>query len=112
VELLKERNVLPSFTSTGTEAVVFAMSPDLYPVILRVANILRQSGQSVDVILEDKKPKWVFKHADKIGAKYCFIVGADEYAKGEVAVKNLGQGVQESVPIDSLASWMKQQQSQ
>jgi histidyl-tRNA synthetase len=112
VELLKERNVLPSFTSTGTEAVVFAMSPDLYPVILRVANILRQSGQSVDVILEDKKPKWVFKHADRIGAKYCFIVGADEYAKGEVAVKNLGLGVQESVPMDSLASWLKQQQSQ
>jgi histidyl-tRNA synthetase len=46
------------------------MSADLYPAAITVAAKLRQAGQSVDLVLEDKKPKWAFKHADRIGAKF------------------------------------------
>merc|ERR1712226_424792 len=69
VELLKERNVLPSFDkNTEIDTVVFAMNQDLYNAATKVATTLRKSGQSVDVVLENKKTKWVFKHADRIGA--------------------------------------------
>jgi histidyl-tRNA synthetase len=109
VELLKERNILPSFEkSTDMDSVVFAMNPDLYKVAIQVATKLRAAGQRVDLVLEvDKKPKWVFRHADRIGAKYCFVVGSDEYEKGEVAVKDLAARNQESVKIDSLEEWVK-----
>lgn len=109
VELLKERNVLPSFATTGTDSVVFAMSKELYPAAIKAATALRRAGQSVDVVLEDKKSKWVFKHADRIGAKFCVIVGVDEYANGEVAIKNLEVGAQETVKIDALAEWAEKQ---
>ena len=109
VELLKERNVLPSFATTGTDSVVFAMSKELYPAAIKAATALRRAGQSVDVVLEDKKAKWVFKHADRIGAKFCVIVGADEYANGEVAIKNLEVGAQETVKVDALAEWAEKQ---
>jgi histidyl-tRNA synthetase len=105
VELLKERKVLPSFESAGVDVVVFAMSPDLYGVAVDVASRLRAAGQSVDVVLDNKKPKWVFKHADRLGARYCVVVGADEYANGQVAVKNLGQGSQVVVSIEGLGEW-------
>ena len=106
VELLKERNVLPTFDTAGIDTVVFAMNKDLYPVAIRAATELRRAGQSVDVVLENKKPKWVFKHADRLGAKFCLIVGSDEYANGEVAIKDLAIGEQETVKLEGLVEWV------
>ncbi len=108
VELLKDRELLPSFDSVGIDTVVFAMSPDIYPAALRVATRLREAGQMVDLILDDKKTKWVFKHADRVGAKYCAILGSQEVANGEVAIKDLMAGEQQNVKLDSLDAWVKE----
>ena len=106
VELLKERNILPSFDSTGVDTVVFAMRRELYPVAVQVAQTLRAAGQSVDVVLEDRKPKWCFKHADRIGASHCCIVAPQEYENGEVSIKDLDSGEQVAVKIEGgLADW-------
>jgi len=112
VELLKDRNLLPSFDSVGIDTVVYAMSPEIYPAALNVATKLREAGQTVDLILEDKKSKWVFKHADRIGAKYCAIIGSQEFENGEVAIKDLSAGLQENVSLDSLDAWVKERQQQ
>jgi histidyl-tRNA synthetase len=69
---------------------------------------LRENGQSVDLILENKKSKWVFKHASRIEAKHCVIVGSDEYANGEVAIKDLVLGEQRTVKIDALGDWTRE----
>ena len=111
VELLKERNVLPSFESSGFDTVVFAMSTELYPAAITVAAKLRLAGQSVDLVLEDKKPKWAFKHADRIGAKFCAIVAPDEFERGEVSMKDLTEGNQQAIKIDMLEEWVKSQES-
>ena len=105
VELLKERNVLPSFEGSGFDSVVFAMSEDLYPVAIEVASKLRAEGQTVDLVLEKKKTKWVFKHAARNEAKYCVIVAGNEYENGEVSVKNMSLGEQNAVKIDELSEW-------
>lgn len=109
VELLKDRKLLPSFEASGMDSVVFAMNEDLYPAAVDVATRLRQAGQKVDLILEAKKPKWVFKYADRIQSKYCWIVGADEYAKGEASAKNLETGEQENVQLECIAEWVAKQ---
>lgn len=106
VELLKERNILPSFESTGVDTVVFAMDEGIYPAALDIANKLRAAGQSVDLVLESKKTKWVFKHSDRIGAKYCAIIGSEEYENGEVSIKDLQMGEQSNVSVDSLEEWV------
>ena len=105
VELLKERDVLPSFEGSGYDTVVFAMNEDLYSVAIEVASKLRAQGQTVDLILEKKKTKWVFKHASRNEAKYCVIVAGNEYANGEVSVKDLTLGQQSAVKIDALEEW-------
>jgi histidyl-tRNA synthetase len=110
VELLKERNVLPSFAASDTDVVIFAMSKELHPAVIQASTILRKAGLAVDVVLEDKKPKWVFKHADRIGAKYCMIVGPDEYANNELSIKTLLDGVQETVKYTELTEWAMKQQ--
>jgi len=108
VELLRERNLLPSFEGSGFDVVVFAMSPELYRVAIDVASKLRVEGRTVDLILEEKKAKWVFKHACRTEAKYCVIVAEDEHANGEVQVKDLADGGQRAVRIDALDVWAKE----
>lgn len=109
VELLKDRDLLPPVNVAGVDTVVFAMGADLYPAALNVATKLREAGQKVDLILEDRKTKWVFKHADRIGAKYCAIIGSKEFENGEVAVKDLSAGEQETIKIDNLSDWVASQ---
>ena len=112
VELLKERNVLPSFDSSGVDTVVFSMGQDseVYSAALQVATKLRAAGMSVDVVLEDKKPKWCFKHADRIGARYCAIIGSDEFANGQVSIKNLDSGDQSQINVGDLEAWVDENQ--
>mmetsp|Transcript_61852 Transcript_61852/g.182629 ORF Transcript_61852/g.182629 Transcript_61852/m.182629 type:complete len:532 (-) Transcript_61852:120-1715(-) len=108
VELLKERDVLPTFDDSGVEAVVFAMTGDLYGNAVDAARRLREQGMKVDVVLEKKKTKWVFKHADRIGAGYCVVVGRDEAEKGEVSIKDLrGDEGQRAVKVEDLGEWAR-----
>ncbi|KAL3943933.1 MAG: hypothetical protein SGBAC_002010 [Bacillariaceae sp.] len=109
VELLKDRDLLPSFQASGVDSVVFAMNEDLYKASLDVASKLRAAGQKVDLVLEPKKTKWVMKYANRIGAKYCAIIGSQEFENGEVSIKNLEVGEQESVKIAQLADWVDKQ---
>jgi histidyl-tRNA synthetase len=129
IELLKERNLLPSFDKANIDIVVFAMTPNLFTVAIQIATQLRQSASTctntnvkhenhhsarpplgVDLVLEHKKTKWVLKYADRLGARYCFIIGNDEYAEGKVAVKDLSTGTQESIEIQSLSEWIERNQ--
>jgi histidyl-tRNA synthetase len=48
VELLKERNKLPSFEGGGFDTVVFAMNEELYGPAVQVESNLRENGQSVE----------------------------------------------------------------
>jgi histidyl-tRNA synthetase len=108
VELLRERNVLPSFDGSGFDLVVYAMGSDMYRAAVGVASTLRAGGRSVDLILEpERKAKWVFKHASRNEAKYCVIVAGDEYQNGEVVVKDLRLGEQKTVRMDALGDWAK-----
>ncbi len=48
-----------------------------------------------------------FKRADKSGARYAIILGDDEIANGNVSVKDLREGDQETVDQDKLAEFFK-----
>jgi len=109
IELLKERDILPSFENTGVDSVVFAMNgqEDLYESAIEIATKLRKGGQNVDIVLQNKKPKWVFKHADRIKSRHVVIIAPDEHANGEVSIKNLELGEQTTVKIDDIEEWAR-----
>ena len=117
LELLKEQ------TST-----VPALVPDVYAVIPSVAALpvavttierLRQLGLSVQM---HAAPAWgegmgsmksQFKKADGSGAQHALVFGDDELSRGMVVVKSLrdGVGAQSDHPLDSLADWASNLQS-
>ena len=101
MELLADKGLLPEL-STGVSDVVFGMGTELRGAAMQVAAKLRSAGRTVDLILEDKKMKWVFKHAERCGATRLVMVMPDEWAEGKVRIKNLDTGDESTVVMEDL----------
>ena len=50
-------------------------------------------------MLDDRKPKWVFQRADKLGTKVVLLLATAEAAQGQVVVKDLASGQQQALQI-------------
>ena len=113
MELLEEKKLVPKLVP-GVDVVAFALATgdgDADAASLKalagVAAQLRSSGASVDVVLEPKKPKWAFKHADRRCARAAVMLAPDEWADGQKLVaKDLKTGDQADVPVGELAAWV------
>jgi histidyl-tRNA synthetase len=69
---------------------------------MSVATSLRSTGKSVDLVLEDKRLKWAFKHAERSGAQRLVMIMPDEWKEGKVKIKDLESGEEIEVSVDSL----------
>ena len=109
LDLLKSQNLLPP-----------APSPDVYMVVpnasaataaARACQLLRQAGANVQMHAGTAdgqgSMKSQFKRADGSGASWAVILGDEELAAGQVAVKYLrGEiGGQSTVALDELSAW-------
>ena len=101
MELLADKGLLPEL-STGVGDVVFGMGTELRSAAMQVAAKLRSAGRTVDLVLEDKKMKWVFKHAERCGASRLVMVMPDEWAEGKVRIKDLDTGEESTVEMEDL----------
>ena len=101
MELLADKGLLPEL-SNGVDDVVFGMGTELRGAAMQVAAKLRSAGRTVDLVLEDKKMKWVFKHAERCGTTRLVVVMPDEWAEGKVRIKNLDSGEESTVAMQDL----------
>ncbi len=101
MELLADKGLLPEL-SNGVADVVFSMGTELRGAAMQVAAKLRSAGRTVDLVLEDKKMKWVFKHAERCGATRLVMVMPDEWAEGKVRIKDLDTGEESTVAMEDL----------
>jgi len=103
VELLKDKGLLPDLAST-VQDLVFAFDEGLRPAAIRVAGLLRDGGRSVDLVMERKKVKWAFSHADARGAERVVLVAPAEWEAGKVRIKDLRTGQQTDVSLEELGA--------
>jgi len=101
MELLAEKGLVPELFS-GIDDVVISLSPELRNAAMSVASSLRETGRTVDLVLEDKRLKWAFKHAERSGAERLVMVMPEEWKDGKVKIKDLETGEEEEVSIESL----------
>ena len=101
MELLEAKGLVPDLHH-GVQDIVFGMGSELRGAAMRVASSLRSGGRGVDLVLEDKKMKWVFRHAERIGAERLVMVMPDEWSNGNVKVKQLSTGEESEVPFEGL----------
>ena len=95
--VMEERGMFPDL-STGPEIMLCWMDVDLGQV-LGVAKDLRAGGLRVETFPEStKKLGKQLQYADAVGATYAVIVGSRELERGEVTIKHLESGDQQTVP--------------
>jgi len=51
---------------------------------------------------DKKSVKAQFKAADNLNAKYCLVIGEDEIKKGVYVLKNMTDGTQEEVIMETI----------
>lgn len=73
---------------------------------MQIAAELRSANLRVDLAFGDRSLKGAMKAADKLGAKYVFVLGEREVASGTVEIKELAQGVTTSVRLEDLTKFL------
>lgn len=82
--------------STGEAASDFAR---------KIVYELRSSGISAETDLMERSVKAQMKYADRIGAEFSLVLGGDELSAGEVKVKRMSDGSEETVRLDALTEY-------
>lgn len=103
--LLETLNLQPPAAAPDAYAVV----PDLstLPVVMPLLETLRAQGLAVVLNGGGGSMKSQFKKADASGARWALVFGADELARGEVAVKSLrdAAAAQTTRALADAAAW-------
>jgi histidyl-tRNA synthetase len=105
-ELLKEKGLLPSDISSIDVFLAFITKDDLGPM-LALAHQLRDAGLRVEYALSPQTVGKQLKLADARNARLAVVIGPDERARGELLLKDLRTGTQQSVPSNSAADIIK-----
>ncbi|MEM8883926.1 MAG: histidine--tRNA ligase [Planctomycetota bacterium] len=92
-ELLKDVELLPS-APARIDALVVPIGEAMLGPARRVAHLLRQENVRAEAPYAVMKVGKAFKTAEQAGAKQVFLVGEEEWARGEVQVKDLATGEQ------------------
>ena len=93
--------------TSNLQAYIAPLGAGMNPHALKLARELRQAGVAVDLGDETFRLKKSFELAEKAGAKYIVIVGENEVAAGQFAVKNLSSSEQVSVPRAQLVEHLR-----
>ena len=102
------KSTLKLNTSFGPDVYLMGMSDDIIEQNFVLADMLRSNGFSVEMNYATKSMGSMFKIATRKGAKFALIVGEDEVAHKEVAVKNLKTQEQTLVKLDELENVLNQ----
>jgi histidyl-tRNA synthetase len=97
--------------SEPVDVYAIVPGPEALPIAMVTCEALRAAGLAVQMHAAGAEGqgsmKAQFKKADASGARYALIFGADERARGEVALKPLRDAgaAQRLLPLADLASW-------
>lgn len=94
--------------SSPATALVTVFDEASLPASFALAARLRAEGLNVAVYPEAAKLARQFKYADRSGIPLALVLGPDEQARGDVAIKNLVSGAQETVPQAQAAERIEQ----
>ncbi len=105
IVVMTEREMFPAeLVSTSADIMVSVWNGESIVDSIALANELRRAGLRVDLYPEPDKVGKQFKYASEHGIPFVTVVGDDEKARNEVAIKNLRTGEQRSVKREAVAA--------
>ena len=104
IVVMSEREMFPKeLVSSPADVMVTLWNEDSIGESFALASELRSAGLRVDLYPEADKMGKQFKYASSRGIPFVAIIGDDEGARGEVAIKDMRSGEQQSVKRDEVA---------
>ena len=104
IVVMSEREMFPKeLLSSPADVMVTLWNEDSIGESIALASELRGAGLRVDLYSEADKMGKQFKYASSRGIRFVAIVGDDERARGEVAIKDMRSGEQQSVKRENVA---------
>ncbi|MBE9232419.1 histidine--tRNA ligase [Cuspidothrix issatschenkoi LEGE 03284] len=107
ISRLLKAGILNTLSATPAQVMVVNIQEDLIPVYLKVSQQLRQAGINVITNFEKKQLGKQFQAADKLGIRFCVIIGADEATAQKSSLKDLKSGEQIEVALADLGEEVK-----
>jgi histidyl-tRNA synthetase len=107
IVVMTERGMFPSsITRGGVDVMVTIWDHETRDHSLALAAELRRAGLRVDVYPEADRLGKQFKYASSRSVAFVAILGDDERARGEVAIKDLRSGAQTPVTRTEVAAFI------
>jgi len=104
IVVMSEREMFPKeLAASPADVMVTLWNEDSIGESIALASELRSAGLRVDLYPEADKMGKQFKYASSRGIRFVAIIGDDERARGEVAIKDMRSGDQQSAKRDEVA---------
>ena len=109
IVVMGERDMFPKeLVSSPAEVMVTIWNEESIGESIALATELRSNGLRVDVYPDADKMGKQFKYASSRGIPFVAIIGDDERARGEVAIKDMQSGEQRSVQREDAAKTIRE----
>lgn len=106
--LLLEHQQVELDIPAQTDVYVIGIGERANSVLPGLLQRLRNRGLAADRDYQGRKPKALFKAAERAGARYAAIMGDDELDRGEIGLKDLATGEQRQVPLEGFENMLMQ----
>jgi histidyl-tRNA synthetase len=106
--ILQENGLVPvNAGHSPADVLVTVFDAERLPASLSLAAELRRAGLKVNCYPEPAKLPKQFKFADRMGIPYAIVIGPDEAVQGNVTIKDLAAGEQQTLPQSQAAQVIK-----
>jgi histidyl-tRNA synthetase len=82
------------------------LAKELHTDVLALVTALRRAGVRADMAFGSRGLKGAMKAADRSGARFAVLIGAEEKRNATVRIKDLGDGEQRDVAAGSATEWL------
>jgi histidyl-tRNA synthetase len=90
----------------GCQVFGVSLGEDAHADVLTLITALRRAGVRADMAFGTRGLKGAMKAADRSGADFAVLIGADERSNGTVRLKDLKTGDQQDVAATSATDWL------
>lgn len=101
-DVLNALNLYPDTTNSSTKVMFTNFGPAEALASMKMIKTLRDKGISAEIYPESAKMKKQIGYADSLKIPFVAIVGETELADGSVTLKNMAEGSQQTMDIETL----------
>jgi histidyl-tRNA synthetase len=106
-----ERGAATAQAATGCQVFGVALgepvlAKELHTDVLTLVTALRRAGVRADMAFGSRGLKGAMKAADRSGARFAVLIGAEEKHNATVRIKDLRDGEQQDVAASSATEWL------